>query len=145
MDLVQPGSSIKLVASSLMVVAGACAHAGAPRSVALFDGRSLDGWRGDPALWRVDQGEIVGRIEGRLARNEFLVGNRVLRDFRLVIEVKLRTQDNNSGIQFRSRTIEQKGRTSVAGYQADIGGPAGVHWGKLCHFRLDLDPGPTLE
>ena len=26
----------------------------------LFNGRNLDGWDGDPALWRVENGEMAG-------------------------------------------------------------------------------------
>ena len=34
---------------------------------AIFDGKSLDGWDGNPAYWRVENGCIVGEItHGRL-------------------------------------------------------------------------------
>ena len=36
-----------------------------------FNGRDLTGWQGNDKLWRVEDGEIVGRTVG-LARNEFL-------------------------------------------------------------------------
>lgn len=90
----------------------------------LFDGLSLNGWSGDPAVWSVEEGAIVGR--GRdLTRNSFLVGELLLEDFRLVVEVRLTGGLGNSGIQFRSRPLAG---AEVAGPQADIG-PG--WWGKL--------------
>jgi hypothetical protein len=90
----------------------------------VFDGITLSGWRGDPAVWSVDQGEIVGRTQG-LEHNSFLVSPFAVRDFRLSVEVRLAGDTGNSGIQFRSRPL----RTGeVAGYQADVG-PG--WWGKL--------------
>jgi len=105
-----------------------------PREFAsLFDGRTLDGWEGDRNLWRVERGAIVGEITGSLDHNEFLIHRLPVRDFRFFVEVFLETADNNSGIQFRSRRIEDGDHTSVAGYQADIGGPGGMYWGRLYH------------
>jgi putative membrane-bound dehydrogenase-like protein len=96
-----------------------------PASAAqFFDGATLARWRGDPAVWSVEQGEIVGRTSG-LERNEFLKSDFELRDFRLSLEVRLAGDRGNSGIQFRSRELEAG---DVAGYQADIG-PG--WWGKL--------------
>ena len=28
----------------------------------LFDGKTLDGWEGDPTYWRVESGSLVGEI-----------------------------------------------------------------------------------
>jgi putative membrane-bound dehydrogenase-like protein len=89
-----------------------------------FDGVTLDGWRGDPALWSVEDGELVGRTDG-LARNAFLRSELDLRDFRLTCEVLLVDDAGNAGIQFRSRELTGG---DVAGLQADIG-PG--WWGKL--------------
>jgi putative membrane-bound dehydrogenase-like protein len=90
-----------------------------------FDGISLRGWSGNTACWSVEEGELVGRTDG-LARNEFLLSDLVLSDFRLSIEVLLTDDQGNSGIQFRSVPHGSDG--DVAGYQADIG-PG--WWGKL--------------
>ena len=39
----------------------------------LFDGKTLDGWDGAPALWSVEDGVIVGSTEGqKLKHNSFL-------------------------------------------------------------------------
>lgn len=89
-----------------------------------FDGTSLAMFRGDPQVWSVENGAIVGRTTG-LRENSFLVSELLLRDFRLSVDVELKGNLGNSGIQFRS---EPHGENSVAGYQADIG--VGW-WGKL--------------
>jgi Domain of Unknown Function (DUF1080) len=88
-----------------------------------FNGKDLEGWSGDPELWSVQAGEIVGLSQG-LEANEFLVSDFSARDFKLSLEVKLSDDQGNSGIQFRSRASEH----DVAGYQADVG-PG--WWGKL--------------
>jgi len=90
----------------------------------MFNGKSLSGWSGDSALWRVEDGELVGQTNG-LKRNEWLVSDLTAEDFRLTVQVKLVDNAGNSGLQFRSRTV---GEGDVAGYQADVG--AGW-WGKL--------------
>jgi putative heme-binding domain-containing protein len=89
-----------------------------------FDGAGLSGWRGDAAVWSVEGGEVVGRTQG-LEHNSFLVSPFAVRDFALSLEVRLVGDAGNSGVQFRTRALEDG---EVAGYQADIG--AGW-WGKL--------------
>jgi putative heme-binding domain-containing protein len=90
----------------------------------LFNRKDLAGWVGDPKLWRVEDGEIVGQTTG-LARNEFLRSEMVAGDFRLTLKVKLTPNRENSGIQFRSEPLPGG---EVKGPQADVG--AGW-WGKL--------------
>ncbi|HVJ68226.1 MAG TPA: family 16 glycoside hydrolase, partial [Caulifigura sp.] len=75
--------------------------------------------------WSVEDGEIVGRSTKGLKRNEFLVSQYALGDFRFQCEVKLVNNQGNSGIQFRSVPLPNG---EMRGYQADIG--AGW-WGKL--------------
>src|SRR5262249_31590663 len=86
--------------------------------------RDLSGWFGDPSLWAVEGGEIVGRTTG-LARNQFLVSDLLAGDFRLTVQVKLVANRGNSGIQFRSVALPEG---EVKGYQADVGPD---WWGKL--------------
>ena len=90
-----------------------------------FNGRDLTGWTGDPKLWSVENGEIVGRSPG-LKHNTFLVSDLSAENFRLSFEVKLVDNEGNSGVQFRSEPLD--GFEEVRGYQADIG-PG--WWGKL--------------
>jgi putative membrane-bound dehydrogenase-like protein len=94
-------------------------------SLALFNLKDLTGWEGDTSLWKVDNGEIVGRSATGLKHNEFLKSKMVLDDFRLVLKIKLVPNKENSGVQFRS---EKSGAYEMKGPQADAG--AGW-WGKL--------------
>jgi putative membrane-bound dehydrogenase-like protein len=89
-----------------------------------FNGKDLTGWDGDPKLWKVENGEIVGKSPG-IKRNEFLKSQMVAENFRLKIKVKLVPNKENSGIQFRSEALPDG---EMKGPQADVG--AGW-WGKL--------------
>ena len=91
--------------------------------VDLFDGKSLEGWDGDPVYWSVKDGAIVGEVtaETLLDRNSFLIwrGGKV-GDFELVVEYRVSAK-GNSGINYRSvETPEVK--WSLTGYQADVDG-----------------------
>jgi hypothetical protein len=88
----------------------------------LFNGRDLGGWDGDPAVWRVRDGAIVGgSLEGN-PRNEFLATTRRYKNFVLVLEYKLVGTEGfvNGGVQFRSVRVAQPAN-EMSGYQADIG------------------------
>ncbi|MEK7865993.1 MAG: PVC-type heme-binding CxxCH protein [Planctomycetota bacterium] len=89
----------------------------------LFNGKDLTGWSG-ASCWSVEGEEIVGRSTG-LAKNEFLVSCLEVRDFSLTLDVRLVGDQGNSGVQFRSRVLDDG---DLAGCQADIG-PG--WWGKL--------------
>jgi type 1 glutamine amidotransferase len=86
--------------------------------VAIFDGKSLDGWDGNPELWRVEDGALTGQTtaERPTRGNTFLIwrGGEV-GDFEL--RAKFRIVGGNSGIQYRSKEVD---RWVIAGYQADI-------------------------
>ncbi len=90
----------------------------------LFDGKTLNGWKGDPRLWKVVDGVIVGSTEGvSLTKNTFLIYEPAkFSNFILRAEVKLR--NHNSGIQFRSEELPEY---VVRGYQADMA--EGNWWG----------------
>jgi len=91
----------------------------------LFDGKTLDGWTGDPRLWSVRDGMIVGSTEGTpLTHNEFLITKKEYGNFVLHAEMKLR--NHNSGIQFRSEALPDY---VVTGYQADAG--ENNYWGNI--------------
>jgi len=70
----------------------------------LFNGKNLDGWDGDPRMWSVRDGMIVGHTEGvAMTDNSFLISRQPYRNFILRAEMKLR--NHNSGIQFRSEAL----------------------------------------
>jgi putative heme-binding domain-containing protein len=89
----------------------------------LFNGKDLADWEGDPAVWSVENGELVGK--GPQKRNHFIFHKAELSDFRLTVEIKLTPNGGNSGFQIRSVPIEGG---EARGCQADVG--AGW-WGKL--------------
>src|ERR1700722_8996204 len=93
--------------------------------VPLFNGKNLDGWDGDPHMWSVRDGMIVGATEGvTMTHNSFLISKKPYRNFILRAEMKLR--NHNSGIQFRSEALAN---WVVRGYQADAG--EDNYWGNI--------------
>jgi hypothetical protein len=89
--------------------------------VPIFDGKTLNGWDGDPAFWRAENGEIIGETTPQkvVKVNNFLIwrGGRV-KDFELKLDFKINS--TNSGIQFRSTELPEIGKWVLKGYQADI-------------------------
>ena len=82
----------------------------------LFNGRDLKGWDGDPRIWSVENGAVVGSSDAfSPPHNTYLIADRPFADFVLQLEVKLR--NGNSGIQFRSTAFPD---WIVHGYQADL-------------------------
>ncbi|HEY8461726.1 MAG TPA: DUF1080 domain-containing protein [Blastocatellia bacterium] len=87
----------------------------------IFDGKTLKGWDGDPAAWRVENEAIVGEstAEKPLKANTFLVwrGGQP-KDFELKLEYRINS--TNSGVQYRSVELPEVGKWVLKGYQADI-------------------------
>lgn len=114
---------IRLI-SFLLLLLPLFTFAAEPGFKPLFDGKTLNGWKGDPRLWKVVDGVIVGSTEGvSLTKNTFLIYEPAkFSNFILRAEVKLR--NHNSGIQFRSEELPEY---VVRGYQADMA--EGNWWG----------------
>jgi Domain of Unknown Function (DUF1080) len=94
--------------------------ASAPSFTPIFDGKTLNGWDGDPAYWRIENGAIVGQTKaGAIPKqNTFLIWRGGSpSDFELVAEYRL--TGGNSGIQYRSVELPDI-RWAMKGYQADI-------------------------
>ncbi|MGH8020942.1 MAG: 3-keto-disaccharide hydrolase [Opitutaceae bacterium] len=90
---------------------------------AIFDGRSLAGWEGDPRYWRVENGCIVGEVtpETLLQQNSFLVWREgAPRDFELKVACRI-SPSGNSGVNYRSEEVAGV-PFALRGYQADIDG-----------------------
>lgn len=89
----------------------------------IFNGKNLDGWKGDPVYWSVKDGAILGEItpETLLKANTFLIweGGQP-GDFELKAEYKI-SENGNSGINYRSDMVEEV-PFALRGYQADIDG-----------------------
>ena len=100
---------------------------------ALFNGKDLEGWDGNPIHWSVEYGAIVGvnTKENPTKGNTFLIwkgGN--LKDFDLTLECKI--DSGNSGIQYRSfiKPGEHDG-WRIGGYQADF--ESGDKYSGICY------------
>lgn len=84
--------------------------------VSLFNGKDLSGWKGDPELWKAENGEIIGTTEPKkITKNTFLATEKKYSDF--VLKAKVKIRNGNSGIQFRSEAFDGY---VVKGYQADV-------------------------
>lgn len=93
-----------------------------PAPVTFFNGADLANWDGDPGVWRVRNGVIVGgSLEGN-PRNEFLATKQRYANFVLRLEYRLVGTKGfvNGGVQFRSVRIPEP-PNEMSGYQADIG------------------------
>jgi hypothetical protein len=71
----------------------------------LFDGKSLEGWDGNPKFWRVEDSSIVGESTPQNpSGNSYIVYRNVeARDFTLKFEIKIEGS-GGSGLQYRSKT-----------------------------------------
>jgi hypothetical protein len=84
--------------------------------VSLFNGKNLIGWDGEPGVWNVQDGAIVGTsTPEHRAGNTFLVyRKKKAKDFDLKLEIKVEW-GGGSGIQYRSRTGIPPGRVAGKG------------------------------
>lgn len=92
--------------------------------VAIFDGKTLNNWDGEPGFWRVEDGAIVGQTtpEKQLKLNTFIIWRGgTTKDFELKAEYRV-TETANSGVQYRSVVLSDVGQWVMKGYQADIDG-----------------------
>jgi len=115
------------IPSVFLIVAccGSMIHAERPGDegfVRVFDGKTLNGWRAEPADgmsdWTVEDGVIVGR--GSRNRLNYLVWkDRKLRDFELRLSYRL-PKKGNTGVEIRCRR-DTTGKRPFEGYHADIG------------------------
>jgi hypothetical protein len=95
---------------------------------AIFNGKDLTGWEGNPQLWSVEDGAITGRTKPReddpskgvITHNTFLVWKAgTAADFELTFDYKI--VGGNSGVQYRSKEVAPgEFGPVVSGYQADF-------------------------
>jgi hypothetical protein len=129
-----------ILATALLTAAPAAAQTRGPQPLPfanhdgftqIFNGTSLNGWDGDPKIWRAEGGAIVGQTapDNKLTENTFIIwrGGEPA-DFELKLEYRISA--TNSGIQIRSvhlpagtdagRGNKIAGNWVLKGYQADI-------------------------
>lgn len=88
--------------------------------VSLIDSSTLSGWRGSTEDWKVSDGVLIGRTDGSLKTNRFIVADiDPVRNFELRVDVWV-SQGGNSGLQYRSEERPDLGPHVVTGYQCDV-------------------------
>ena len=120
--------SLQLGIMLIVLMIGSCKTTGQNNSnkkgfVQIFDGKTLSGWEGDPAYWRVENGNLVGEITPAtlLKTNSFIIWRGgPPANFELTLEFKI-TKAGNSGINYRSIELKDVPH-ALKGYQADIDG-----------------------
>ena len=126
----------------LAFLSSAALHA---EPVSLFDGKTLNGWDFDPAMWRVEDGVITGgSTTEKIKKNDFISTKKSYQNFELKLKIKVsgdpKTGMLNSGIQIRS----VREGSAMSGYQVDCG----AGWfGKIYdeHRRNKVIWAPTPE
>ena len=104
----------------LLLIAAFPAVSADEGGVSLFDGQSLNGWKGNTDYWSVQDGTITGTTtaDKPLKFNTFLIWTGgTPGDFELRCKYKI--NGGNSGIQYRSKVLDEA-KFIVGGYQADI-------------------------
>ncbi|MFN0075500.1 MAG: PVC-type heme-binding CxxCH protein [Prosthecobacter sp.] len=127
----------------LALIASTALHA---EPVAIFDGKTLENWDFDPAMWRVEDGLITGgSTTEKIKKNDFISTKKSYQNFELKLKIKVsgdpKTGLLNSGIQIRS--VRADGG-AMSGYQIDCG----AGWfGKIYdeHRRNKVIWAPTPE
>ncbi|MCK4921586.1 MAG: DUF1080 domain-containing protein [Bacteroidales bacterium] len=108
----------------------------------LFNGKNTKGWiqKNGTATYRVEDGMIIGKTAPG-SPNSFLCTEKEYGDFELVFDVKLMSNELNSGVQIRSQTKNPKNDEKfgrVNGPQIEIeasgenGAEAGYIYGEAC-------------
>jgi hypothetical protein len=133
------------LAAPLLVLSSAAAGQergqadGGPRSIALYNGKNLEGWvqRGEPAtMWRAEGDTIVGASDAKARAHGFLATVAEYGDFILDVDFKVDPRFR-AGIQIRSMSYPEYYGGVVHGDQvviapaATTGGimeEAGRHW-----------------
>ncbi len=86
----------------------------------IFNGKTLDGWDGNPQFWSVQDGAITGQTtkENPTKGNTFIIWRKGhVGDFELTLEYKI--IGGNSGIQYRSFEVPNQ-KWVIGGYQGDF-------------------------
>jgi hypothetical protein len=87
--------------------------------VTIFNGKDLTGWEGNPEIWRVEDGCLVGQSpkdKPNNMQNYIYWAKAEPADFVLKVKYRLTGKGSNSGVQIRS---EKRPNWDCFGYQAD--------------------------
>jgi len=119
------------VAVCALFVAAPAIAADAEGFESIFDGKTLDGWDGNPEFWSVKDGYLTGQTtaEKPTKGNTFIIWRKgETADFELKLEYKI--IGGNSGIQYRSFEVPNE-KWVIGGYQADF--EAGQTFSGICY------------
>lgn len=105
--------------------------------VSIFNGKDLTGWAGDPNLWSVENGCIVGTTndsDKKITTNQALyyTEDQNLGDFAIKFDYKI-SNWGNSGLYYRGWFLEGPEKFRMGGYQGDFDGSAtysGIMYGE---------------
>ena len=99
----------------------------------IFDGKTLEGWDGNPKFWSVKDGAITGQTtkDNPTKGNTFIIwkGGKTAN---FILELEYKINAGNSGIQYRS--FKKGGDNDgwrIGGYQADF--EAGDRYSGICY------------
>src|SRR5687767_10152284 len=123
-----------LVALASYALSAATSCAADTGFVALFDGKTLEGWEqhSGKAEYRVEDGVIVGKtVTG--TGNSFLCTKKKYGDFVFEFEFKV-ASGMNSGVQFRSEYYDKETAVQIAGKEKKF--PADRVFG----YQYEIDP-----
>ena len=81
-------------------------RAGKSVTKTLFDGKTLNGWQGNPDWWSVEDGALVGKASGRVPTT-FLFTKETYSDFRLTLSSKMVESENHAGVCLWGEIAEQ--------------------------------------
>lgn len=116
------GATQIAILASAIALSAPLLSAAEPGFTSLFNGKDLSGWSGNPTIWSVRDGLIIGetKADPKLTHNTFLVyTNGNFGDFELRLSYRITA--GNSGVQYRSRRLDPgECGPIITGYQADI-------------------------
>lgn len=119
--------------------------------VQIFDGKTLNGWDGNPDVWKVEDGAIVGTsTTAKPTGTTFIIwrGGEPA-DFELKVELKQEGVSGNTGIQYRSLNVTPtfgrgpgggRGPAGANGGAARAGGAPGASGGRGRGPQIHNDP-----
>jgi hypothetical protein len=108
---------MKYISVLFIALLASCVSIDGNKAVALFDGKTLDGWEALPGgIWEVKDGCIHGVQEKTERRHGMLISKKKFSDFE--VKFKFKAFKGNSGFYFRVKKV--KHYVSVKGFQAEI-------------------------
>lgn len=126
---------------------------GKSETIALFNGKNLDGWEGFEDLWSVKDGVIVAKNTEPIKVSTYLLTKAKFSDFRLILSAKLVQSEMHSGVAFWGKVgpevvpkdlQKERVRYTYAGHLVMFPSP----WGMYDLFGrnlLPIDPGPAKK